>query len=81
MAQLKANSTVGGLALANINLDGVAKSNFTTAQLAQVKGNDGANGSSGSDADSSTWSVSGSTLAITGSTYSLTSTNLNINTI
>jgi len=78
MAEIKANSTVGGAPIANISLDGVSKSNFTTAQLAQIKGTAGNNGSI---ADDYTWSVSGTTLTISGSggsIYSLAGSTLNI---
>lgn len=83
MAQLKSNSTTGGSALANIKLDGVSKSNFTSSQLAQIKGSNGSNGSNGASADGTTWSVAGTTITITGSdaSYSLVSGTLSINTI
>lgn len=80
MAEIKSGSTVGGSALSNINLEGVSKSNFTTSQLAQIKGNAGSNGSI---ADDYTWSVSGSNLTITGSggtIYSLAGSILSITT-
>jgi len=81
MAEIKSNSTVGGSTIANINLEGVSKTNFTTSQLAQIKGTAGSNGSSGSSADSNTWSVAGTALTISGSGYSLVGSTLSITTI
>jgi len=41
MAQLKVNSNLAGDDIANINLEGVLRSNFSTTHLAEIKGTNG----------------------------------------
>lgn len=67
MAQLKANSTIGGIKIAKKDLSNIAASlpSSTVTALKGDTGDTGANGSPGSSGTNTTYALSGGNLYIT----------------